>query len=142
MAKRHNRISTLVNRATNGNAGPWGFQIGHPCGFLATSRHLYYRPGLSKAVGDFLLSDASMSGDFEDMLMMMTVYKLKVSRRVKLHLKQWLKAGCPTWKDNPALSTALLWLYTESKISYYPSVLDANQKFWNATNRGELVCNA
>jgi len=137
MAKRYNRIATLASRRTNGNPGPWDFQIGHPCGFLATSRHLRSRPALSKAVSDFLLGDASMSGDFEDMLMMMTVYKLRVSKRVKLHLKQWVKAGCPTWKNNSALSVALVKLYTgkfNNELHTYYDIRDASRNFWNAAN--------
>jgi hypothetical protein len=90
---------------------------------------------LSKAVGDYLLSDASMSGDFEDMLMMMTVYKLKVSKRVKLHLKQWVKAGCPTWKNNIALGIALAALYTGkfgNSASTYYDVRDISNKLWTS----------
>jgi len=141
MAKRYNRIATLARRRTNGNPGPWDFQIGHPWGFLATSRHLRSRPALSKAVADFLLSDASMAGDFEDMLMMMTVYKLRVSKRVKLHLKQWLKAGCPTWKDNPALSAALVALYAgelSNGLHTYYEVRGASSRFWNAAHDSSL----
>jgi hypothetical protein len=81
-----------------------------------------------------------MSGDFEDMLMMMTVYKLKVSKRVKLHLKQWVKAGCPTWKKNSALSAGLVKLYTgkfDREVSTYYDVRDVSSKFWNAAD-GEL----
>jgi hypothetical protein len=135
MAKRYNRISTLVNLKPSSNPGPWGLEIGHPCGFLATDRHLRTRPSLSKAVGDYLLSDASMSGDFEDMLMMMTVYKLKVSKRVKLHLKQWVKAGCPTWKNNIALGIALAALYTGkfgNSASTYYDVRDISNKLWTS----------
>jgi hypothetical protein len=138
MTTRHNRVTMLTNRNTNGNAGPWGFQIGHPCGFIATSRHLRSRPRLSKAVGDFLLADASMSGDFEDMLMMMSVYKLKLSKRVKLHLKHWVALGCPTHKENHALSKGLVWLYTfngaDAPPAYYV-VRDMARDMWAATNR-------
>lgn len=142
MAKRMNKLATLINRKGGKNAGPWGIQIGHPCGFIATSRHLRSRPALSRAVGDFLLADASMSGDFEDMLMMMSVYKLSLSKRVKLHLKQWMKAGCPTWKNNKGLSAGLVWLYTETNREYasYDFFRDTSAELWAASNSelGEL----
>ena len=133
MATRHNRLFTLLSRRTNCNAGPWGYQVGHPCGFIATTRHLRARPSLSKAVGDMLLDDATMSGDFEDMLMMMKVYKLSLSKRVKLHLKQWVKAGCPTWRENEALSRALVKLYTGGfgEMTTYQT-RDASAELWEA----------
>jgi hypothetical protein len=137
MTTRHNRLCTLINRHTNANAGPWGIQIGHPCGFIATDRHLAARPSLSKSVGDFLLNDASMAGDFEDMLMMMKVHGCKLSKRVKLHLKHWVKAGCPTHKNNSALSIALHGLYTgkfKNIVSTHYEVRDLNHKFWSASN--------
>lgn len=133
MSVRRNRIATLANRNTNENCGPWELAVGHPCGFIASSRHLRARPKLSKAVGDFLLSDATMSGDFEDMLSLMVVYRLKVSKRVKLHLKQWHKLGCPTWKKNDALSLALHMLYTgglADACSTSYEVRDCSAKFW------------
>lgn len=141
MAKRMNKVAALINRNGGKNAGPWDFQIGHPCGFIATSRHLRSRPALSKAVGDFLLADASMSGDFEDMLMMMSVYKLSLSKRVKLHLKQWMKLGCPTWKGNKDLSAGLVWLYTTNTgYGCYYHIRDTSAELWAASNSklGEL----
>jgi hypothetical protein len=142
MAKRMNKLAALINRKGGNNAGPWGIQIGHPCGFIATSRHLQSRPALSKAVGDFLLEDASMSGDFEDMMAMMQVYRLKLSKKVKLHLKQWMKLGCPTWKENQGLSNGLVWLYTKIDREYasYHFFRDTSAELWAASNSelGEL----
>lgn len=134
MAKRMNKLAALINRKGGKNEGPWGIQIGHPCGFIATSRHLRSRPALSKAVGDFLLEDASMSGDFEDMLMMMQCYRLKLSKRVNLHLKQWVKAGCPTWRDNKGLSEGLVWLYSKVDRSWsaYDFFRDTSDDLWKA----------
>lgn len=137
MPKRFNRIATAIGRVTTDNVGPWELAVGHPCGFISSSRHLRARPKLSKAVGDFLLSDATMSGDFENMLSLMVVYRLKVSKRVKLHLKQWHKLGCPTWKKNDALSRGLHRLYTGGLADAVPTmydVRDCSAKFWAASD--------
>lgn len=95
MPKRLSKVNSVVRRDLK--ELPDVVLIGHPCGFIAPVGWLRSRPKLSIAAGDFLLNDASMQGDFEEMLCKMIIGGATVSRRVKRHLKHWYSKGCPHW---------------------------------------------
>ena len=61
MPKRLNKVATIVEKKLSENAC---YSIGHPCGFIAPGPWLARRPKASRAVADFLVNDATFSGDF------------------------------------------------------------------------------
>lgn len=107
MAKRYCRMTTVIH-----NSGPrYGnpeWLIGHPCGPIANYRWLKEHPKDSVRTAELLLQDANITkGDFETMIMRMHMMKLKIGKRAKLHLKQWIKLGCPTWRQHEQISAWL-----------------------------------
>jgi len=109
MAKR----TTLVIQAIEAN---YGFEaneaspsIGHPCGFIAKAQWLKRHPKHSIAVGNYLLNDATFSGDFEGMLLTMILCGCQVSAKVMKHLERWSRMGCPNWMGKLITSNYAAW---------------------------------
>jgi hypothetical protein len=134
MAKRFNLVREVISR--NVRARETDVLIGHPCGYIASASWLRKHPKVSRKVSDFLLGDASFSGDFELMLVTMALCKCELSRDAWRHLKHWKSRGCPHWKNDPAFSALLVswwnksaWVFVPGRNTREPEAVDAAEYY-------------
>lgn len=130
MAKRYSIVSRVINRDAK-ETTTTGFAVGHPCGFIANSGYLKSRPKASRAVARYLWGDATFAGDFECMLWNMRREGLSLPRYVVRHLKHWRSRGCPTWKNNPDISSMLCLLWDNPDLGTPAEYRDLERRAWN-----------
>lgn len=130
MAKRYSMVSRIINRDAKETTST-GFAVGHPCGFIANSGYLKSRPKASRAVARYLWGDATFAGDFECMLWNMQREGLSIPRYVERHLKHWRSRGCPTWKNNPDISSMLCLLWDNPDLGTPAEYRDLERRAWN-----------
>jgi hypothetical protein len=130
MAKRYSMVSRIINRDAK-ETTTTGFAVGHPCGFIANSDYLKSRPKASRAVARYLWGDATFAGDFECMLWNMQREGLSIPRYVERHLKHWRSRGCPTWKNNPDISSMLCLLWDNPDLGTPAEYRDLERRAWN-----------
>jgi len=130
MAKRYSMVSRIINRDAK-ETTTTGFAVGHPCGFIANSGYLKSRPKASRAVARYLWGDATFAGDFECMLWNMQREGLSIPRYVERHLKHWRSRGCPTWKNNPDISSMLCLLWDNPNLGTPAEYRDLERRAWN-----------
>lgn len=134
MAKRMNKVASVINR--NLPESDTVFLIGHPCGFIAPGNWLKSRPKLSIAVGDYLLNDASMSGDFESMLCTLILCGGQVSRKVRRHIKHWHSMGCPHWLGEQRTYLLNSWMNTHGWALFTNAPTDVRDYYRDVAAQG------